>query len=174
MRKAIKSFLVVSYEALMQLVFALPRYRSFIWLKEALLRLQGAKFGKRVVIYPGVWIAPGRNLVVGDDVDIAKDVILMTAGGIEIGDRTLIGYRTQIISGDHNIPKDHGRIFGAGYNRKKVVIENDVWIGANCIITSNVKIGEGAVIGAGSVVTHDIPAFTIVAGVPARIIKNRT
>ncbi|MBR1446732.1 MAG: acyltransferase [Alloprevotella sp.] len=91
-----------------------------------------------------------------------------------MGDRTLIGYRTQIISGDHNIPKDHGRIFGAGYNRKKVVIENDVWIGANCIITSNVKIGEGAVIGAGSVVTHDIPAFTIVAGVPARIIKNRT
>lgn len=174
MRKAIKSFFVVTYEMLMQLVFALPRYRVFIWLKESLLKLQGAKFGKRVVIYPGVWIAPGRNLVVGDDVDIAKDVILMTAGGIEIGDRTLIGYRTQIISGNHKIPRGRKQIFGAGYDRRKVKIENDVWIGANCIITSDVTIGEGAVIGAGAVVTHDIPPFSIAAGIPAKVIKFRT
>ncbi len=173
MRKAIKSFFVVSYEALMQLVFALPRYRAFIWLKEALLKLQGAKFGKRVVIYPGVWIAPGRNLIVGDDVDIAKDVMITTAGGVEIGARTLIGYRTQILSANHNVPPAPERIFGAGHKFGKVTIGNDVWIGANCVITAGVNIGEGAIIAAGAIVTKDVPAFVYVGGIPARVIKAR-
>lgn len=173
MRKAIKSFLVVSYEALMQLVFALPRYRAFIWLKEALLRLQGAKFGKRVVIYPGVWIAPGRNLVVGDDVDIAKEVLITTAGGVEIGDRTLIGYRTQILSANHLVPRNRNRIFGAGHVLKKITIGSDVWIGANSIITAGVSIGEGAVVAAGAVVTKDVPPYSYVGGVPARVLKLR-
>ena len=173
MRKAIKSFFVVSYEALMQLVFALPRYRAFIWLKEALLKLQGAKFGKRVVIYPGVWIAPGRNLVVGDDVDIAKDVMITTAGGVEIGARTLIGYRTQILSANHNVPPAPEHIFGAGHELKKITIGSDVWIGANCIITAGVTIGEGAVVAAGAIVTKDIPSFVYAGGVPAQVIKTR-
>ncbi len=173
MRKAIKSFFVVSYEALMQLVFALPRFRTFIWFKEALLKLQGAKFGKRVVIYPGVWIAPGRNLVVGDDVDIAKDVLITTAGGVEIGARTLIGYRTQILSANHIVPPGHERIFSAGHEPKKITIGRDVWIGANSIITAGVTIGEGAIIAAGAVVTKDVPPFVYVGGVPAKVIKER-
>ena len=158
---------------LMQFTFALPRYRVFIWLKEFLLRLQGAKFGKRVVIYPGVWIAPGRNLIVGDDVDIAKDVLITTAGGVEIGARTLIGYRTQILSANHNVPPASERIFGAGHDLKKITISSDVWIGANCIITAGVTIGEGTVIAAGAVVTKDIPPFVYAGGVPARVIKTR-
>ena len=173
MKKIVKSFVVVSYEFLMNIIFSLPRYRFFIFLKVSLLRFMGAKIGKGVVIYPGVWITPGRNLVIKDHVDLAKDVLITTTGGVEIGERTLIGYRTQIISSDHTIPPIGEPFPISGDNHKKIVIGKDVWIAANCLITAGVSIGDGAVIGGGSVVTKDVPQNAIVGGVPAKIIKMR-
>lgn len=168
-----KSFLVVSYEFLMGLIFSLPRYRPFIILKQALLRIMGAKFGKGVVIYPGVWINPGRNLVIGDDVDLAKDVLITTSGGVTIGDRTLIGYRTQILSINHTIPPIGKKFPISGDDPRPVNIGKDVWIGAGCIIAPGVTIEDGAVVAAGSVVTHDVISNSIVGGVPAKILKMR-
>ena len=173
MKKIVKSFFVVSYESLMNIIFSLPRYRFFIFLKVTLLRFMGAKIGKGVVIYPGVWITPGRNLVIKDHVDLAKDVLITTTGGVEIGERTLIGYRTQIISSDHTIPPIGEPFPISGDNHKRIVIGKDVWIAANCLITAGVSIGDGAVIGGGSVVTKDVPQNAIVGGVPAKIIKMR-
>jgi len=168
-----KSFMVVSYETLMQAVFALPRYAVFCLLKKYLLLAMGAKVGRNVVVYPGVWIAPGRNLVIGDEVDLAKDVLITTSGGVSIGDRALIGYRTQILSADHDIPPIGERFSISGDVFKPVVISEDVWIGASCIITAGVTIGKGAVVAAGSVVTRDVPPNAIVGGVPARLIRTR-
>lgn len=168
-----KYFLVVTYELLLQIIFALPRYRFLNFFKKQFLMLLGAKIGKRVVFYPNVWIAPGRNLVIGDDVDFALNVLVTTTGGVNIGDRVLIGYRTQILSSNHMIPDAQHRIFDAGHNNAPVIIANDVWIGASCIILPGVTIGEGAVIAAGSVVTKDIPPYSICAGVPAKVIKMR-
>lgn len=169
----VKSFFVVSYEALMNVVFALPRYRLFVFFKTSLLRLMGAKIGKNVCIYPGVWIMTGKNLVLGDNVDLAKDVIITTDGGVFIGDRTLIGYRTQILSADHTIPPIGQAFPVSGDKFGRIHIEKDVWIGANCIITAGVTIGEGAVVAGGGVVTKDIPANAIFGGVPAKLIKMR-
>lgn len=132
-----------------------------------------AKIGKRVVYYPGVWIFSGRNLSVGDDVDFAKGVLVTTDGGVEIGHRVLIGYHTQILSSNHQIPQQPSRIFEAGHIKKSVCIEDDVWIGANCIILPGVNIGRGAVIAAGSVVTKAVLPYSIVGGVPAKLIKFR-
>lgn len=157
----------------MRLVFALPRYKFLAVLKAGLLRAMGAKIGKRVVFYPGVWIAPGRNLVLGDDVDLALDVLITTSGGVEIGDRTLIGYRAQILSANHIIPHKPERIFESGHEKASVSIGRDVWIGGNSMVMPGVKIGDGAVVAGGSVVTRDVPEFTIVGGVPAKIIKER-
>ena len=171
--KHIKPFLVISYEFFMSVVFALPRYRICIWLKQLLLKPMGAKFGKGVVIYPGVWIAPGRNLVIEDHVDLAKDVLITTSGGVHIGKRTLIGYRSQIISANHSIPPIGQPFPISGDSFAKVIIENDVWIGANCVITPGVTIGHGAVVAAGSVVTKSILPNSIVGGVPAKLIKMR-
>lgn len=167
------TFLVVTYELLLTIIFSLPRYKTFNRLKAFFLSLVGAKIGKRVVFYPGVWVAPGRNLVVGDDVDFALDVLVTSSGGVNIGDRTLIGYRTQILSSNHRIPEGHGRIFDAGHDSKPIVIGKDVWIGANCLILPGITIGDGAVVAGGSVVTKDVAAFTIVAGNPARVLKER-
>jgi acetyltransferase-like isoleucine patch superfamily enzyme len=134
----------------------------------------GARIGKGVVFYPGVWIVPGRNLVIEDDVDLAKDIIITTSGGVFIGARTLIGYRTQIFSSNHEIPPIGQRIPISGNVHAPVNIGKDVWIGANCIITPGVTIGEGAVVAAGSVVTKDVISNAVVGGVPAKLIRMRS
>lgn len=167
------SFLVISYEFLMQCLFALPRYRTCNWIKALFLRLAGAKIGRRVVFYPGVSIAPGRNLVIGDDVDLSLDVVILSSGGVTIGDRSLIGFRSQILAGNHAIPDSHERIFDAPAELKPITIGQDVWIGANSLILAGVTIGEGAVVAGGSVVTKSVDPFTIVGGNPARLIRKR-
>jgi acetyltransferase-like isoleucine patch superfamily enzyme len=137
------------------------------------MRLQGCEIGKHVVYYPGVWINPGMNIKLGDHVDLAKNVLITTKGGVEIGDRTLIGYNTQIFSVNHTIPEGRGKIFESGHTPAKVVIGKDVWIGAGVIILPGISIGEGSVVAGGSVVTKNVPEFTIVGGNPARILKER-
>ena len=170
-----KYFFVVFVETVSQIFFCMPRFRFLNAIKSSYLRFfMGAKVGSRVVYYPGVWIFTGRNLVVCDDVDFAKDVLVTTDGGVYIGCRVLIGYRTQILSSNHKVPERPGRIFSAGHVKAPVRIEDDVWIGANCIILPGVTIGEGSVVAAGSVVTKDVPSFSYVAGVPAKVIKERS
>ena len=172
-RKRIRPFFVVSYEMVMRCLFALPRYRFLNRFKSLFLRLNGAVVGKRVVFYPGLWIAPGRNLVIGDDVDLAWGVLIESAGGVTIGDRTLIGFGTKIFSRNHIVPPGHGLIFSSGHVNKPVTIGNDVWLGANVIVLPGRTIGDGAVVGAGSVVTKDVPPYAVVVGNPAKILTLR-
>ena len=169
----LKSFFVVSYESIMGMIFALPRFRFFIFFKILLLKMMKARVGKNVCIYPGVWITPGRNLTIGNNVVLAKGVIITTGGNVSIGDRALIGYRTQILSANHTVPEAGQPISVSGDRHAPIVINNDVWIGANCLITAGVTIGAGAVVAGGSVVTKDVPANAIVGGVPAKVIRMR-
>ena len=175
MYKLIKPTLVISHELIMTLIFSLPRFRFFLFFKKYFLIMMGAKIGKRVIIYPGVWIAPGNNLELKDDVSLAKGVLIITKdeGKVVIGPRTIIGFDTKIISSNHEIPSKDKSIFFGGSNPKNIIIGSDVWIGANCFITAGVKIGNGAVVAAGSVVTKDVKEFSIVGGVPAKLIRYR-
>lgn len=168
-----RNSLVVSYETLMWAVLLLPRYPLLNRIKSAFLRAGGAKIGRRVVFYPGVWIMPLRGLRIGDDVDLAKGVLITTGGGVTISDRVLVGYGTKILSANHSIPDRPNRIFDAGHVSAPVTIGRDAWIGAACVILPGVEIGEGAVVGAGSVVTKSVPPFAVCAGVPARTIRSR-
>jgi acetyltransferase-like isoleucine patch superfamily enzyme len=169
----LKSFLVISYEAIARVLFALPRYGVLNRLKAAFLRCNGAQVGARVVFYPGVWITPGRGLTLKDDVDLALEVFIDTAGSVEIGARVLVGYRSCILSTNHVVPVGRERIFGAGRVERAVVIEDDVWLGANVTILPGVRVGRGAVIGAGSVVTKSVPPMSLAVGNPARVIRER-
>ena len=133
----------------------------------------GSKTGKDITFYPGIKLSPGTNLSLGDHVDLAWGVLITTKGGVEIGDRTLVGYNTMILSANHIIPHSSGRIYDSGHEFKKVTIGKDVWIGSGCIILPGITIGEGAVIAAGSVVTKDVNPYTIVGGIPAKWLRNR-
>ncbi len=142
-------------------------------IKRLILRCYGARVGRNPTIYAGVWIRPIQGLSLGDNVSIGKDVIITTAGTVTIGHNVMIGHGTKIISANHVIPPGRGRIRFAGHKNEPVVIEDDVWIGAQAVILPGVRIGEGAVVAAGAVVTKDVPPFTVVGGVPARILRYR-
>ncbi len=168
-----KNFLVCTLELFASLVFALPRHKIFNFIKANYLRLFGSRIGKGITFYPNIKLNPGNHLILGDHVDLAWGVLMTTSGGIEIGDRTLIGYRTMIFSANHVIPEARAPIFTSGHIKKKVTIGPDVWIGAGSIIMPGVTIGEGAIVAGGSVVTKDVAPFTVVGGVPAKLIKER-
>lgn len=173
MRACFRSNAIVAFEWAMAVLFSLPRFRLLGYFKAGLLKLTGAKVGSRVTFYPGVWIMPGKGLTLGDDVDLAQGVLITSLGGVNIGDRCLIGYRTQILSSNHRIPPGHERIFDAGHVNAPVCIGTDVWIGGGSMILPGVTIGEGAVVAGGAVVTKDIPSFEIWGGVPAKKIRSR-
>lgn len=173
-KQLLRDFVIASYETVSYIVFSMPRHKLlFNPLKRLFLRLHGAKVGSFVTFYPGIKISPGKNIELGDHVDLAWRVLITTRGGVKIGNRTLIGYGTQILSSNHKVPYDKGKIFYSGHEAKPILIEQDVWIGANCIILAGVIIGEGSIVAAGSVVTKDIKPFTVVGGVPAKLIKTR-
>lgn len=166
--------IVCAVEYISYIIFLLPRFRALNYLKSLYLKaFFKSKIGKRVVFYPGIWVFSGRNLHICDDVDLAKGVLLTTDGGMKIGARTLVGYNTHILTSNHVVPPLPLKIFNAGHSKKAVIIGDDVWIGANCTILPGVNIGNGAVIAAGSIVTKDVAALTFVAGVPAKVIKER-
>ena len=116
-----------------------------------------------------------QNIIIGDYVSIREKCLLYGAGGIEIGDGTIISHHVEILSSNHNYNSDDLKYlpFDEIIVKKPVIIGKYVWIGARSIILPGVKIGSGAVIGAGSVVTKDVPECAVVGGNPASIIKYR-
>lgn len=94
-------------------------------------------------------------------------------GPLKIGDNVMMGPDVTILSQTHIIERTDIPMGKQGMREAIVIIGNDVWIGMRSIIMPGVKIGNGAVIGAGAVVTKDVPDYAIVGGVPARIIKYR-
>lgn len=156
------------------IVALLPRHPGFYAaIKRRLLNLAGAQIGHNNHIYPGVRIFVPKGLKTGDNVSISSYVVITTAGTVTIGNNVLVGYGAQILSANHHIPKNRGIIFGSGHDCEPVVIEDGVWIGANAVVLPGVRIGQGAVVAAGAIVTKDAAPFTIVGGIPAKLIRER-
>lgn len=126
----------------------------------------------------------GGSINIGDWCYVGEGSRIWSSTSVIIGDRVLIAHNVNIFDSlTHPLSrkKRHEQfkaIVQSGHpeqldlDEKPVVIENDVWIGASACVLRGVHIGEGAVIGAGSVVTHDVPKFTIMGGNPARIIRE--
>jgi acetyltransferase-like isoleucine patch superfamily enzyme len=148
----------------------LPTSRCFR-LKAFLYRSAGYQVSRSCRIISSAQIWGNCQVTIGDDTFIGHDV-LITGGEsrIEIGRFVDIGPRVCIVMGTHRIDMYGPHSAGAG-DSKDVVIEDGVWIGANSTILGGVRLGRKCVIGAGSVVTRDIPPFTIAFGVPCRAVK---
>ncbi|MCP4277674.1 MAG: acyltransferase [Gammaproteobacteria bacterium] len=137
------------------------------------MRWRGANIGARVKLLSGIWIDRFSSLQIGDDVSLAKGIIMVAAGGVNIGARSMIGYGTTILTVNHCVPKNRGSMRFSGAELKEVIIENDVWVGAKVVLLPGVTVGEGSIVGAGAVVTKDVPPFSMVGGVPAKVIGIR-
>jgi acetyltransferase-like isoleucine patch superfamily enzyme len=115
----------------------------------------------------------GGKVTLNQNVFLGEYVIIYGHGGVEIGSNTLIAMHTCIVSSNHTIPGTQELIRSKPDILMPVHIGKDVWIGAGCKILGGVTIGDGCVVGAGSIVNKDLPPYSISAGSPARVIKYR-
>ncbi len=131
-----------------------------------------ASCGKNVWIEPPLTLAMGNTVTIGDGTYINSNLTLVDDYEISIGQGVLIAPNVTISATNHPMHYK-ARTRGEMYC-KKVVIEDNVWIGSNVVICAGVTVGMGAVIGAGSVVTRDIPPMSFAAGLPCKVIREIT
>jgi acetyltransferase-like isoleucine patch superfamily enzyme len=115
---------------------------------------------------------PGPSIVVGDDCFIGSNCEFNITTCLEIGSDCLIASGTVIVDHNHGLEPEELIRLQKGTS-SPITIGKNVWIGANCIILQGVNIGDGAVIGAGTVLTKSVAEHTIVVGVPARVLRTR-
>lgn len=126
--------------------------------------------GKNTFFHLPLCFMQPEKIEIGDDCVIGAFVHVWGAGGVQIGNRTMIASHSTITSVTHDYEK--ADMFKTVV-LKPVCIGQDVWIGSHAVIMPGITIGDGAVIGAGSVVTKDVPAQAIVFGIPARLVRFR-
>lgn len=157
---------------------------TFLWEDDIRLDLSNPFFkisggsleiGENVKISKGVIIdCFGGRVTIGNNVFIGPYTVIYGHGGVTIGNDTLIGMGCKIISANHIIPEQNQLIRLQPDRIGAIIIEEDVWLGADVKILSDLEIGRGVVIGANSVVNKSILPFFIVAGSPAKVIGKRT
>jgi maltose O-acetyltransferase len=131
------------------------------------------RMGAGAHVSTGVRLLYPRGITLGDDVGVARDVTLDGRGGIEIGDDTLVGFESIILTSTH-VSKDKDIPFRKqGMFSAPVKIGRNVWIGARAIFLPGVTVGDGAIIAVSSVVDKDVPADSVYGGVPAHLIRRR-
>lgn len=139
----------------------------------ALLKTLAQHIGQNVSIHPDVYLFKTHNLSIGDNVSIHPLCYIDASGEIEIGNDVSIAHDVSIVSFNHRFDDLSIPIKEQDLEKKKIIIKDNIWIGAKAVILAGVTVNCGSVIGASSVVTHDVDANTVVVGVPAKAIKKR-
>ncbi|MDC0359036.1 acyltransferase, partial [Oligoflexia bacterium] len=116
----------------------------------------------------------GGKIELGENVYLGPYSVLYGHGGISIGQDTLVAMNCAIISANHTIPGKDQHIRWQADQRLPIIIGKDVWLGSGAQVLAGVSIGDGCIVGAGAVVTKDLPPYSIAVGTPAKVIKMRT
>jgi acetyltransferase-like isoleucine patch superfamily enzyme len=127
-------------------------------------------FGKDITIFFGALISP-TELKTGDNIGFGVNCFV--AGKVTLGNNVMIGPNTTIPGANHNFEKVDIPMNAQGNTIKGTTIEDDVWIGANSVVLDGITIGKGSIVAAGSVVTKNIEPYSIVCGVPAKLLRKR-
>lgn len=163
-----KLFNIYSQEALKITMEINNKYHKPQEIVDLFSKLTGRKVDKTFRLFPPFYTDCGKNIVVGKNVFINACCKFQDQGGIEIGNGVLIGHNVSLLTLNH----DERPQFRQNIYPKPIKIGDNVWIGSNATILQGVTIGDGAIIGANAVVTKDVPKNTIVAGIPARMIRK--
>lgn len=115
----------------------------------------------------------GEGLVIGNNVGIAQNCFIQVRGSVVIGDNVIFGPYVSIFSENHNFINPDLPVSVQGETRKGVIIEEGVWIGTRATVLDGVVIGKNSIIAAGSIVNRDVPPYSIVGGIPAKVIRYR-
>jgi acetyltransferase-like isoleucine patch superfamily enzyme len=144
------------------------------------LSKQGITLGNNVSIHrntiiecTGVIRELGEGLIIGNNVGIAQNCFIQVRGFVSIGSNVMFGPTVSIFSENHGFENTEIPMIKQPTTRKGVIIEDDVWLGTQSVILDGVTIGKGSIIAAGAIVNTNVPPYSIVAGVPAKIIKSR-
>ncbi len=131
------------------------------------------RLGERVTVNRGAYIGVFAPVSIGDRTAINRNASIDARAEIRIGKDVLIGPGAQLIAYQHVFAAPDRTINAQGVRTGPILVEDDVWIGANAVVLVDVTIGRGSVVGAGAVVTRSCAPFSILAGVPARVIGMR-
>ncbi|AUS98229.1 acetyltransferase [Clostridium thermosuccinogenes] len=140
-------------------------------IREILCRGIFKKTGRNVTIEHGAYFGSGRDIEIGDNSGLGLNC--RVNGPLKIGDNVMMGPDVMIFTQNHEYSRLDIPMNLQTAPKEPVVIEDDVWIAARAIILPGVTIHKGAIVGAGAIVTKDVPEYAIVGGNPARVIKYR-
>ncbi len=144
------------------------KYHTHEQIRELMMLLTEHTIDQSFVLFPPFYTDFGKNIHIGKNVFINSGCRFQDHGGIYIDDHVLIGHNVVLATLNHDEDPEHR----ADMFPKSIHIEKNVWIGAHATVLPNVTIGQNSIVGAGAVVTKDVPPDTIVAGVPAKIIRS--
>ncbi len=133
-----------------------------------------ARCGQNVQIDPRVYISHPGRVVIGDWTTIQSQTAFHTVGGLHVGRYVGIGYRVMILTFQHRYRNAKTIPFDDGLFLQPVLIRDYAWVGWGSRVLPGVEIGEGAIVGMGSVVTQDVPPLAIVLGNPAQVVGSRS
>ena len=136
--------------------------------REEISKILGYEIDGSSAILPPFYADYGRNIRIGKNVWIQQGCTFMDRGGITIGDNVFIAPKVNLVTLNHSLAP----ALRSATVAKPIVIEDGVWIGINSTILQGVTVGKNSVVGANSVVTHDVPPNTVVAGNPAKFVKK--
>jgi len=156
---------------IVQLTFRLLPDTKCFGYKRLALRLAGAKIGTNVRICSSVRIIGNSVLSIGDNTWIGHGTWIFSSAPVQIGKNVNVAPLCYIGTGTHQIDPSGASVAGKGMS-SPIIVEDGAWLCARSTILSGIRVGEKAIVGAGAVVIKDVPAYTVIGGVPAKAIRQ--
>lgn len=144
-----------------------------VWIRAQCMRRFLQHLGKDTTLQSGMRVTNPEKIWIGSHCNLAQGVFITGGGGVRIGDWVGFGPDVKVWSVTHRFDDPDRPWLLQGWEKKAVVIEDDVWLGANAFVMPGVTIGKGAIVSAGAVVNKSIPPYALVAGNPGRVIGWR-